>query len=217
MNEDEIIPFFRSFKQRVTEKLKEIAEDNYCFCPFIRKSLFNLPEDFSELEIPFSENGKQSIYWANCDVFKYRYFYDSEYKLLCVFGVPDAVQDVFDCTVYFQNSCDQDYEKKCWNGVDKFEQRYEEWMTVDVDVIKKKYADSHLSDFDVDYPDVIKKSKALNYYRKTFAYEEIWNRYSKYLYNDENAIYLSLYGQYDSTTLLKFIKYCFDKAKSVGY
>lgn len=153
--------------------------------------------------------------WA-CNLFTFRYFYDTEYHLLGVFGVPNAVKDLFDASIEFQNSCDQDYEASHWRGVKEFEEIYEKWITKDVDEIKEIYNEKYSPfNFDKEYPDPIDASEYLAYLRKSFAYEEIWERYQGELYNDEDAIYFSCFSANNLAVLYKFLSHCFTYAKMV--
>lgn len=215
MEEKDIIPFLRSLKKRLVFDFSEIANDNYVYCPFVKKHLFDLPENCSDLMINERDLFNTSSNWA-CSLFTFRYFYDTEYHLLGVFGVPNVVKDLFDTSIEFQDSSDQDYEASHWYGVKEFEEIYGKWITKDVDEIKEIYNEKYSpSDFDKEYPDVIDASKHLAYLRKSFAYEEIWKRYQGELYNDEDAIYFSCFLVNELSVLHKFLSSCFIYAKMV--
>lgn len=212
MEEKDIIPFFRRLKKRLVFDSSEIAKDNYIYCPFVKKHYLDLPQKCSDLFIKEPDVFSESDDWAR-NLFTYRYFYDTEYHLLGVFGVPNAVKDLFDASIEFQDSCDQDYEASHWHGVKEFEKIYEQWITKDVDEIKKIYNEKYEPFiFDEEYPDPIKASKQLAYYKKSFAYEEIWKRYEDALYNDEDAIYFSCFLGCN-TFSYKFLARCFEAAK----
>lgn len=216
MEEKDIIPFLRSLKKRLVFDFSEIAKDNYVYCPFVKKHLFDLPEKYSDLVIKEESDVFNASYnWA-CNLFAFRYFYDTEYHLLGVFGVPNAVKDLFDASIEFQDSCDQDYEASHWHGVKEFEEIYGKWITKDVGEIKEIYNEKYNPfNFDKEYPDPIDASKHLAYWRKSSAYEEIWKRYQGELYNDEDAIYFSCFSANDLTVLYKFLSRCFTYAKMV--
>lgn len=166
MEEKDIIPFLRSLKKRLYFDFSEIAKDNYVYCPFVKKHLFDLPEKCSDSMINEPDVFNASSNWA-CNLFTFRYFYDTEYHLLGVFGVPNAVKDLFDASIEFQNSCDQDYEASHWRGVKEFEEIYEKWITKDVDEIKEIYNEKYSPfNFDKEYPDPIDASEYLAYYGK---------------------------------------------------
>lgn len=216
MEEKDIIPFLRSLKKRLVFDFSKIAKDNYVYCPFVKKHLFDLPEKYSDLVIKEESDVFNASYnWA-CNSFTFRYFYDTEYHLLGVFGVPNAVKDLFDASIEFQDSCDQDYEAPHWHGVKEFEEIYGKWITKDVGEIKEIYNEKYSPfNFDKEHPDPIDASKHLAYWRKSFAYEEIWKRYQGELYNDEDAIYFSCFPANDLTVLYKFLSRCFTYAKMV--
>ncbi len=213
MEEKDVIPFLRRLKKRLVFDFSEIAKDNYIYCPFVKKHLLDLPQEYSDLVIKEPDVFNASNNWA-CNLFSFRYFYDTEYHLLGVFGVPNAVKDVFDASIEFQNSCDQNYVASHWHGVKEFEKIYEKWIIKDVNEIKEIYNEKYSPfTFDKEYPDTVKASKQLAYYRKSFAYEEIWERYQGELYNDESAIYFSCFSANDFAVLYRFLSYCFEFAK----
>lgn len=215
MEEKDIIHFLRNLKKRLYFDFSEIAKDNYICCPFVKKHLFDLPEKYSYLMINEPDLFKTSSNWA-CNLFTFRYFYDTEYHLLGVFGVPNAVKDLFDVSIEFQDSSDQDYEASHWHGVKEFEEIYGKWITKDVDEIKEIYNEKYSPfNFDKEYPDPIDASKYLAYLRKSFAYEEIWKRYQGELYNDEDAIYFSCFSVNNFFVFDKFLSHCFTYAKMV--
>lgn len=126
------------------------------------------------------------------------------------------MKDLFDASIEFQDSCDQDYEASHWHGVKEFEEIYGKWTTKDVDEIKEIYNENYSPfNFDKEYPDPTDASEQLAYLRKSFAYEEIWKRYQGELYNDEDAIYFSCFSANDLTVLYKFLSHCFTYAKMV--
>lgn len=98
----------------------------------------------------------------------------------------------------------------------EFEEIYEKWITKDVDEIKEIYNEKYSPfNFDKEYPDPIDASEYLAYLRKSFAYEEIWERYQGELYNDEDAIYFSCFSANNLAVLYKFLSHCFTYAKMV--
>ena len=49
----------------------------------------------------------------------------------------------------------------------------------------------------------------INYYRRTFCYEDIWEHFSSNLWNDEDQIYFSIFRNSDNE-LMQLFKYCYD-------
>lgn len=200
---NEIMQFLKDFKKAATERLEAIAENEYLYCPYIRDSL-TIPEDFAQVS---REEREKAIVWAKTSVFTFRYFYDKELSLLGVFGVDNALSDLFNKTIYFQNSTDQNYERKDWEGIPEFEQIYDRWLALSPDELIQEYdrrnpAWSWAKDYEKS------DAEALEYQAKVFAYDEIWSRYNGELYDDSSAIYFSLYGYYDLMTVEKFVIAC---------
>ena len=139
----EIIPFLVAFKKSCAEHLRDIANEEYGYCPFIRDNLV-VPDNFSDITI---EERKIAQSWTH-ELFKFKYFYNTELSLLGVFGVPDALTNMFDKTIHFQDSTDQDYERSFWEGVSEFEAIYVKWMTMSWSDFNKEYEKRRGESFD---------------------------------------------------------------------
>ena len=202
---DEVYEFFKQFKKAVGEHMKEIAEDNYLWVPYIRHHA-DIPENFKDVSRDWRTEAE---FWAFRSIFSFRYFYDKELKLLGMYSVPDSIQDMFDGTVYFQNSCDQNYNKKDWKGIPSFEAIFDKWQQCPVEDVEAKYNTEHsFTSMREEYSDEEHFDAAIEYYRKTYCYEEIWKRFENTLYREEEVVYLSLYGFYDLIHVERFLKMC---------
>lgn len=206
ITENELYDFFVQFKKSINERLNEIAEEIAFYCPSER------------FENSFSISGYKSTYeklpeniimeidkaWVY-RVFTYKFFYLPEHNLLGIFNVPDKVTDIFDCTCYFQNSCDQDYDYEYWQGIPVFEKIADKWRNASVEDITSQCKLIH--NYEMDTCD------NTEYYRKSFAYNEIWEMFEKYLYDDDNAVSISLFNSYEGSTIRAFITNCKETAK----
>jgi hypothetical protein len=209
----EIIPFLVSYKRACSEHLRDIANGEYGYCPIFQFG-FSAPKEFKD--IPQTDR-EVAMAWAH-KVFKYRYFYDEDMCLLGVFGVPTSIRYLFDGTVYFQNSTDQDYSREDYEGISAFEEIFDKWMDMSDEDLKKAYAnarnepwdDAMAIEFDQEDVNDERTHKRLDYYRRTFCYEEIWEHFQKYLWNDESSIYFSAYGEGERFEMMKFVKFCHD-------
>ena len=139
--------------------------------------------------------------WAK-GVFTFRFFYLADHNLVGVFGIPNDVQQVFDATIYFQNSCDQDYKFETWNGVHVFEQIAEKWKNATNEEVQSKYTEEDDGSWDEEIP------FDYDYFRRKYAYDEIWDMCEEYLFNEESVVYVSMFGYYDFHPLMKFVKKC---------
>jgi hypothetical protein len=209
---DEIMPFLLTFKKACTKHLKEIADCEYWRFPFHN---FCNKDQLKELSI---ENRESARLWAHNNVFKFKYFYNSELQQLGMSGVYKPLRNLFDGTVHFQNSTDQDYSKELWGGITQFETIYDKWMGYPDNTIKAWYMRKTNMHFDEmiknDYPHYIgnevKIKELLDYYRRTHCYDEIWFHFERYLFDDENNIFLSVYGNAERKEIMQFINYCYD-------
>lgn len=207
LESQDIISFLKDFKYAYVKRIPEIAKENYPFCPAVGKNLFNF-QDLAEDKLQLSK----CLNWAK-DCSHFKYFYDNEFKLLGIIGVPKCLKELFDTSIAFQNSCDQDYDRDIWSKIKAFEDIYNKWITKDVDEIKDSYnLEDDYFDFDTDYPEPIEKGEMLMYWRQTFAYREIWGRYEREIFDDDNAIYFSLFGTYESSKLYRILQCCLAEA-----
>ena len=205
----DIYPFLLEFKSTAIEKMEEIASSEYHFCPFCRNELF-LPEKY--MEIP-REKRDAAVSWAINSVFMYRYFYNEELNLLGVYGVSDALKGLFDVTVQFQNSCDQNYDRKGWEGVKFFEDTYDRLMLYSNEEIVKKYEEKNgIGSWKNDLDDC-DEIEMLDYCRKSMCYEEIWRHFESTLYEHEKTLYFGVLGPNDFSETRKFVVECFQRFK----
>jgi hypothetical protein len=184
---DEVYGFFQKLKAEATLHLGEIAKENFIYSPYSKEK-----ETDKRKLLDDAKN------WARTSIFNYRYFYLPKHNLLAVFGVPDCLENLFDLTGHFQNSCDQDYDFEDWKGVPIFEQIAEKWKNATDEEVYKHF----------EYPNEYEEPIDYDYYRRTFAYDEIWAMCENYLYNDEEVVYISLFGYWDITTLRNFSLMC---------
>lgn len=248
MQPTEMLGFFRQLKEHISANLPEIAKDNRSYCPYIRrkeladvsgtmerdewsalsdserKDLF--PRDFRNVHLDEREEGRE---WAMNSVFKYCVFYDEQRELLGMFGVPDAAHELFDGTVYFQNSCDQNYPREDWAGIAAFEEIYDKWQQVTPEQLHAHWVAEHnphlkpgekprtmYDEYAYDLKDMTDDEverfwqDRFDYMRKSCAYDEIWGHYAAELYDSANRLYFSLYSRDDYETLTRFVMHCHD-------
>lgn len=212
INAEDVFPFLVNFKHECTNHLKEIAKDECSFCPHIRKHL-TIPDDFVDVK---TEDRKESFHWAYESVFKYKFFYNKDLHLLGMFSVPKVLYYLFDDTIHFQDSTDQDYDSDTWKNIIQFQGIYQKWMEKSDAELKKTYLKEKQEDFDemvrTDYPTRVHSpnqiKQMLNYYRKSFCYDEIWQYFRNNLFYDEDNVFFSVYGGYETREITLFVKYC---------
>lgn len=192
VKEGELYGFLKQIKDACKAKFDKIAKDNYIFMPSINKD-YLLKND--------SEYAKDQLdrAWMRNSIFSYRFFYIPEHNLLGVFGVPN-VEEIFDLTCYFQNSCDQDYDFEDWKGIPIFEQIAEKWKNATNEEVHKSF----------EYPDEHEEPIDYDYYRRSFAYDEIWRMCEHYLYSEDDVVYISMFGGYEIAEQKGFCKKCRD-------
>lgn len=190
---DKVYSFFQELKTKLISKTDEIAKYNFLWLPSIRN-------DYKYKNIDGFIVDDADCNWVQNCLFKYRYFYIPQHELLGVFSLPNGFDDMFDNVSYFQNSCDQDYEFDEWKGIPIFEQIAEKWKNATDEMVKVHYVEKwdeyDEEDFDCDY------------YRRDFAYDDIWRMFEDYLYKDELCVYLSIFGGYEHYHLSVIVQKC---------
>lgn len=199
IKEGELYAFLKKIKDTCKEKIDDIAKKNFHYMPSLNSCKRGVFEGASDMAKKEADEA-----WVRNSIFSYRFFYISEHNLLGVFSIPDAVTDIFDCTVHFQNSCDQDYEFEEWKGIPLFEKIAEKWKACSLEEVAK-----HMErEDDIEGMKWLEK-KHPQYYAKTACYDEIWETYcEKYLYHDDEVVYLSLFGFYEISEKRGFVKKC---------
>lgn len=246
MNPAEMLTFFKQLKEHMSSHLPEVAAANHGYCPYIRqkelsdvsgtmqraewdaltpeqkKDLF--PRDFRNVDLDQRSEARD---WAMNHVFKYGVFFDEQRGLLGVFSLPDAAHELFDGTVYFQNSCDQNYERSEWEGVAAFEAIYDKWQQMTPEQLHAHWVATNnpnlqpgekprtlYDEYEYDLRDLTDEEaerfwvERFDYMRKSCAYEEIWGNYSGELYDDSSRLYLALYSREDYHILNQFVAAC---------
>lgn len=197
---DEVYRFFQQFKNETNKHLCEIAYDCGLNCP---------SRYYSEYDrLPLKIKRDLDRHWA-FRVFTYRYLYVPEHNLLGIFGIDDSVKSIFDCTIYFQDSCDQDYEFDEWKGVPIFEKISNKWKNASKDTVKAKYKEI----FQDEWGGNEDSEDDFEYYRRTFIYKEIWNMFESYFENDDKIVEISLYTDFESPIMSAFVRLCENYAK----
>ncbi|MBQ8567302.1 MAG: hypothetical protein IJ445_06960 [Clostridia bacterium] len=105
-------------------------------------------------------------------------------------------------TCHFQNSCDQDYDFEDWKGVPYFEFIAEKWKNATDSEVIEHYRNDRGYDYDEEY------ASDLDYYRRSFAYDEIWSMCESYLYHEEDVVYISMFGGYEIAEGKGFVRKC---------
>lgn len=178
---EDIPEFFLSIKKDCSSKIEELAEDMYMWSPY-DKRLVDPNLDRFDLFDKYKGLHEEVDLWIY-RVFTFRWFYLKEYKLLGIYGLPTRVRDLCDCTVYFQNSCDQNYDYDEWKGIPLFESIVEKWKAIPDEYFAED-TDGSICDAE--------------YYRQTAVYKEIWDMIEYTLEDDSSITYISLFGYWDS-------------------
>lgn len=199
INLEDVYNFLVTLKNKLIDNIENIAKDNYMYAPFVRyqHKPYTKLENYSDIECNNS--------WVK-QVFTYRYFYLKDCCLLGVYGLPNSVQNLFDDTIYFQNSTDQDYDLSTWKKIKLFQRISEKWNNFTDDYIVSAL------ELDDDQKDDIE------YFRRSGCYDEIWSTYlEETLFNDDSVICMSCFHFYDLLHVHQFLYNCDKFAKENGF
>ncbi len=199
---EDIQEFFVDMKRKAKERFEKTVEDNYMYSPMHKDVFYKNPEDIT-IKLYLTKYRTEQEDWGR-KVYTYRWFYLKEHNLLGVFGTGNELEDIFDTTLSFQNSCDQDYDFDYWDKVKLF----------------RNIAEKHKTDTweDVDPENDYKKDertdKILEYLRKSSCYCEIWDTYlNDKLFKRDSCVFMSLFSPYydDLDFISKFSISCYKK------
>lgn len=204
IDKSDITDFFVHYKKEIRNHMSEVAEDEYLWVPYIKDNIWTDSKKFPEWsDLPYNDK-LMAERWAQTCVFSYRYFYSDKYHLLGIFSIPKCMYHMFDGTVYFQNSCDQDYDLKDWDNIKQFEEVYNKWQNVPEKVIAVAYNE----DMDENVSDD-KLKERISYFRRSKAYDEIWENIEYALELESEVVYVSLFNSiYDYEAVKLFLIHC---------
>lgn len=185
INAEDIQDFFVDMKKKARERYEISVKNNYNYSPMHKDVFYKNPEDITT-ELYLTKYKTEQEDWAR-KVYTYRWFYIKEHHLLGVFGVGSELEDCFDSTLSFQDSCEQDYDFEYWDKVKLFK-----------DIAEKHKNDTWEEvDPENDYEKNERTDTELEYLRKSAAYGEIWDTYlDDKLYDSNKGIFISLFGPF---------------------
>lgn len=204
---EEIYPFLQKLKEEAIKIASDVIKDEYIWSPtykwveFDKKRGMLIKEEkflnaYDEDVIRIIEENKDWI----IRLFTFRWYWDFEKGVLMVYSIPKQLQHLFDNTVYFQNSCDRDYDFEEWSGIPYMEDISNKWKNMSDEEVINLYKESQYYDEDDDNEHI---QKFLDYYRRTMCYDEIWDRIEWTLYNDEEITYITLFKKWGDYKVLE--------------
>ena len=157
------------FALKVTDSVRENALER------IQNAKYFIPSHVNFLEGDNKEADENWLYscFTNC------FTYWEKYHLLGMFEtrIPSATRKMFDSSVYFQNSTDQNYDYERWNGISFFEETRDSILNMTQrDLIN--ILDTHWC-YDADDEERDKLFENIQndeYYRKSAVYNAIFDK-----------------------------------------
>lgn len=163
--EKDIYKNLEEFSELVEKNRFEILKNNFWYIPFWRlEKVWEKTKDKWEVE--------EAIRKWIAQVFKYHFYYSRELQSLCIVyscDKDDEISKWFNGYVYFQNSCDQDYDYETWDFNKKFKEYVEQVKLLEGndDAFKKLYKE--LNDDDFDWCE--ESRKVTDYDRRSLVYD----------------------------------------------
>lgn len=156
---EEVVSAGTEIVNRYWEKSNQILEDNLIYIPSVRNFC---QQDASIKDYRVSPWKEVDRFWLK-NLFQIEFLYWETYELLGVCGIhlPDISRKTV--SVYFQNSTDQNYEYKTWDGISVFEKIVKEVQMLSGTEILNL---AGVCD-EEDAPDI-------EYYRQTAVYKKIY-------------------------------------------
>ena len=198
----EIYPFLQKLKEEAEKKVRDIVVDDNYYSPIYKHAIkddvvMNAIKDETFLKghnSDFIRIQEENENWG-LRLFSFRWYWDDEHNVLMMYSIPKQLKHLFDNSVYFQNSCDQDYDFEDWSGIQYMEDIANKWKNMSDEEVVKSYKESQYYDYNNhDEEEYIQKH--LEYYRRTMCYDEIWNRIEWTLYNDREITYITLFNKW---------------------
>lgn len=159
---DEIYDKINEFEELLLKNAEEHIEKNTYFCRYDTKK-------------DRWENDKE-INRFILSLFRHHIWYCKDISALC-FVIDTSIEEIrnwFDGIVYFQDSCDQNYDYEDWLFNDKFKSIVNWVQGLDEEQFKKEYLKEHefYDEDEIDFDDYDKKTLV---YAKCYALiEDIW-------------------------------------------
>ena len=170
----DVIDKINEFAKLVKDNALDIIKENVRYNLYSLRSFYEETKDVRRL--------KDEIDKILNDIFTYHIYYSEKIKSLCICygGDVKAICDWFDGYVYFQNSCDQDYDYKEWQFNDVFKQHISDVKFCDRQQLIDLY--NKLNECDDFTIEDVEDEKRFNYYKRSTVYDlcykdisPIWN------------------------------------------
>ena len=192
MPKENMMDFINKFKQKMLkpENAQQEIELNYIYCPYIRSAWF-MEEKCNGCKKAIEE---LTNYWIR-SLFEFKFCYIDDIDCLaCVLSQesPKEICDMFDTFVYFQNSCDQDYDYKEWGDITYFKKQIEFIKQMTKEQFTKWYKENIYDFFEEEYA-----TSDIEYYKRSAVYELCYQPIKKVIWGNDNCIIVNLLYEAD--------------------
>lgn len=192
------------FKELLQKNKYELIKENYFW--FKQEELYAIMTDIQDKSLKNRICHKYMEDWIR-NLFSFRFYYSKEIKSIC-FSISTEIKEIkdwFDGEVYFQNSCDQDYDYKEWEFNKTFRKYVKQFKNIKtyIKLIKKCKHTPCLNNY-LSYFECMSERDNLEYDKKNVLYQVcydkvncIWNK------SVEMGFIENEFFDYDTTIFLK--------------
>lgn len=177
---EDVFSALEGYRQHVIDHLEEAADIDHRVYSFIRDNA--ITKESWEAVRKDSHDTFEMFLKASAWLERFFYqhiFYSKKFGVLGITGVAEVCDDFFDKVIFFQNSADQDYPRGDWEGIEGMEKIYDEAMKMTKEELSK--ADMFWHDID--------SEEELDYYRRTYAYQEIFKEFEDAINSEHSTGY----------------------------
>lgn len=190
MPKDKMLDFIFEFKEKMLkpDNVEKEIKDNSTHSPYINMA-YHIEDQCKGCRRLVEE---ATSLWVR-DLFEYKFCYIEEIGCVaCVLSEnqPKEVCDLFDVFIYFQNSCDQDYEYDVWGEIGFFKKQIDFIESMSDGQFIKWYKENVDEFFEEE-----NTTSGLDYYRRSSVYELCYQPIEKVVWGNDNCIIVNLtYG-----------------------
>lgn len=191
------------FKELLQKNKYELIKENYFW--FRQEELYAIMTDIQDKSLKNRICNKYMEDWIR-NLFSFRFYYSKEIKSIC-FSISTEIKEIkdwFDGEVYFQNSCDQDYDYKEWEFNKTFRKYVTQFKNIKTpeELIEKYKNISCLNDY-YDYNYIVEPD-ALEYDKKSALYEICYDKVASIWNKNVNMCFIeNEFFDYNTTIFLK--------------
>lgn len=223
IEKERVLDFIKEVKVRFLdpENQHKLLKENLWYTPYMRYNY-----EYRDLSRSIANNINRS--WIR-SLFTYKFAYIDKFNCLVMISpMYSFIKDLFDSSLYAQNSCDQDYDYETWESIPSFKEISDKIRSMSKEEFKSYYNStkpqswSELEDEDLDetprkYSD---SNSKFDYNKKSYIYHLIYEELEPYIWgNTKDNFSISFINDYielldlDDLTIHLIVEYLLNEMK----